>query len=1166
MKKSIFKNLQRTLCSLCMLVFSFQVFGQSDVFQLMERTDISIEEVQRWADDYFKNKDKEKSSEYKQYQRWLYERKFHLDEKGYFIKPELEDQAYHKALKDMGLQARSSSVWSELGPQNWTYTSGWNPGVGRITSVAIHPSDTTIIYVSSPGGGIWKSTNSGTSWTPLIDFVNSAWMNVFHLCLDPLNVNTIYASLSSGGVLKSTNAGVTWSTTGGGPSGTKQVKVHPSNSNIVFAAANNGIWRSTNGGSSWTQTETNTKEDIEFNPSNPDIMYASGSSGTSCVWRSTNNGTSWTAITSGSGITNTGRTLIAVSSNNPAVVYAVQASGSLFGRLYKSTDSGATYTTMVIGNPSSGTNYFGYEPTGTGTSGQATYDMAISVNPLNVNEVHIAGIICWKSTNGGSSFVATTIWSYPNSTGYNHADVHGLEWVNKTLYSTSDGGVYKSTNNADDWTDLSAGLGIRQFYRIACSKTDPNVITTGAQDNGSTFRRTNGTWVDWLGADGMDNIISPTNAAIAIGTSQYGSIYKTTNSGASRTNLSNPTSGNWVTPIVMHPTSHDTVYGGWQGVFRSVNGGSSFTKISGTISNYMDALAVAPSNTRYIYASSTTSLFRTTDGGATWTTIAAPSSITSIFVSKNDPLKIWITCNSSTNRVYVSTDGGTTLTNLSTGLPSLSARSVVVDEDAIETIYVGMNIGVYFRDNVTNTWAVHGTGLPLVAVNEVEFQKSGNKLRVATYGRGVWESDLQNTTIPCSDPSSLATTSINSSSATLNWSAASGAVTYQVEYKLSSATVWTVLSGAHTSTSIALSGLTSSSTYDWRVRSNCSSTNSNYAQTSFTTLSTCPDVTGLQTISTTSSQATLRWNNVSSASSYAVEYKSASATTWTATAGSSTNSITISSLTSGLYNWRVQSMCSSSNGNFSTPSDFRIYCASAGTSTAAGYIDKVTLGSINRISVSDGGYYNGTATSTNIKPGTAYTLTVSPGYSGANKTTYWSIYIDYNLDGDFLDAGETVKQITHNKATNKNISFTVPTTASIGLSRIRVSMSTTGYQTSCAGFTSGEVEDYSVNITNTPDPAPSIPGVISEEPFKLSIYPNPAKNEIQVSYFLEDDDNKIELQIFDIHGRSVLGSILSGKKDKNENVIDISTLGNGQYILQLLSPSILERSNFIIQK
>jgi hypothetical protein len=742
----------KVFVAVCFLFIAATMNAQEvNIFELMERKDLTLQEIETIADDYFKKVGTEKGSGYNQYQRWLFEQRFRTDEEGHFIKPETENAAFKKAKSLMPKQKgiALAGTWTELGPKSWVRTSGWNPGVGRLTSVAIHPSNTAVIYVSSPGGGIWKSTNSGASWLPRIDHVNSAWMNVYNLCIAPTNQNHVYAALTSGGVIKSINAGSTFAATGVGPSSTKKVVVHPTNSSIVFASASNGLWRSINGGTSWTQVQASSKEDIEFKPGNPNIMYASSSSGSS-VWRSLDNGVTWTALTAANGITNVGRTLLAVSPNNPNVVYAVQASGSLFGRMYKSTNSGASFVTTVVGNPASGTNYFGYEKTGTGTTGQAGYDMAICVNPINVNEVHIAGIICWKSTNGGVSFVAETEWFLPNTTGYNHADVHGLEWVGTTIYSTSDGGIYKSTNNGGDWTDLSSGLGIRQFYRISNAKTSTTMLAGGAQDNGSTYRKAAGNFVEWLGADGMDCAISPTNSNKAIGTSQNGAIYLTTNAGDSRTNLTQPSSGNWVTPLAYHPTSDVTIYGGWTGIYKSVNSGSTWTKISGaTISGQLTCIAVAPSNANVIFGSIGSTLYRTIDGGATWSTLTAPASINSICVSPVNSQRIWIACNSTVNRVYRSNDRGTTWINLSAGLPAIAARSVAVDNNAGESVYVGMNIGVYYRDNVNTAWVQHATGLPLVAINEVEIQFSGNKIRAATYGRGVWETPL-NLTVPAS--------------------------------------------------------------------------------------------------------------------------------------------------------------------------------------------------------------------------------------------------------------------------------------------------------------------------------------------------------------------------------------------------------------------------------
>lgn len=917
MIKNYYLKWARTLTLLSFSLLTYFAQSQSNIFQLMERTDLPINQVEALAKKHFDSVGTGRGTGYKIYQRWLYERRFHIDQNGYFISPTAENAEYQKFLANQKKNKFSTMTWNELGPKSWSYTTSWNPGVGRVTTVAVHPADTTKIYVGSPGGGIWKSVNSGASWTPLVDQANSSWMFVQHLCIDPSNQSVIYCGIINGGVIKSTNAGSTWAATGSGPSFPKKIVVHPSNSNIILLAASNGIWRSTNAGTTWSQVNTTTNmDDIEFNPANPNLMYAASQGGTSCVWRSTNNGATWTAIGSTSGITNVGRTMIGVSANNASVVYVIQSSGSLFGKLYKSTDSGATYTTLITGNPANGTNFFGYESNGKGSGGQAYYDMAIAVNPNDVNEIHIAGIICWKSTNGGSTFVAETEWSYPNATGYNHADVHALEYVNKTIYSGSDGGIYRSVNKGDDWTDLSTGLGIRQAYRISCAKTDGNVIVIGAQDNGTSMRQSSGTWKDWAGADGMDNAISPTTAAVAYGTSQNGGLYKTSNSGASITYPSVPSTGNWITPMVMSSVSHDTLWMGWTGVWQTNNGGTNWTNISSTaITSKIDVLAVAPSNRKYIYATVGTTLYRTSNGGSSWSSVTAPGTITSIFVSHTDPQKIWITLSSGSYRVMVSTNMGTSFKNMSQNLPSSAGRSVVVDKNTWEGVYVGMNLGVYYRDNNDTVWKLHATGLPLVAVNEIEIQESTGKLRVATYGRGVWESNVQ-TNNSCSPPTTLSSSNITSSGATVSWAAVTGAVSYTVEFKISSTSTWTG-TATTTATSMNLTGLSVSSVYDWQVRTNCSTGSSAYVQGAFTTNSLCNTPSALTTSSITSSGATLSWTAASGAVNYTVDYKATTSSTWTTLTTTSSTSYALSGLSASTgYDWRVRTNCSASASNF----------------------------------------------------------------------------------------------------------------------------------------------------------------------------------------------------------------------------------------------------------
>ncbi len=732
--------MKKILSAFIVLFICVNSFAQNSIFELMESTDITIHQAEQIAQRHFDTAGTGRGSGHKQFQRWLYERRFHVDENGFYILPKTEWENYLASPAVSSSNIIQAGNWTELGPLTWNRTSSWNPGTGRIASLAIHPSNESIIYAGSPGGGIWKTTNAGATWQPLTDN-NSLWMSVFALAIDPANQSIIYAGTSgNNGLLKSTNGGTTWALTGSGPTGTiRKILIHPSTPNIVFACASNGIFRSIDAGTNWTQVHTGSKEDIEFKPNDLNIMYATGND----VFRSVDNGLTWLQVGAAQGITNAGRTMVAVSAANPNYVYVVQASGNTFGRMYKSVDAGLTFVTTVVGNPANGTNYFGYETNGMGTGGQATYDMALDVSPTNASEVYIAGIICWKSTNEATSFTAITAWSLPNSIGYNHADVHGLFWVNNTIYSISDGGVFKSVNNGDDWTDISAGMGIRQFYRIANSQTNANVITGGAQDNGTVARQSGGNWVDWLGADGMEGLVSPTNHLNLWGTSQFGNLYRSVNGGNSYTGLNEPGAGDWVTPIVIHPTDETILYGGWTGVWKSVTGGTSWTDISnGAITTLVTDLAISPSAPTTIYASRGANLYVTTNDGASWDTRTAPASINDIAIDPTNPSKIWIACNSTSNRVLVSTDGGATFTNISSTLPAIVARTIVVDDNTPRNLYVGMNIGVFTQQEGASSWTAFSDNLPLVAINELDIQKASGKLRVATYGRGVWESPV----------------------------------------------------------------------------------------------------------------------------------------------------------------------------------------------------------------------------------------------------------------------------------------------------------------------------------------------------------------------------------------------------------------------------------------
>jgi GEVED domain/Pregnancy-associated plasma protein-A/Fibronectin type III domain/Secretion system C-terminal sorting domain len=241
------------------------------------------------------------------------------------------------------------------------------------------------------------------------------------------------------------------------------------------------------------------------------------------------------------------------------------------------------------------------------------------------------------------------------------------------------------------------------------------------------------------------------------------------------------------------------------------------------------------------------------------------------------------------------------------------------------------------------------------------------------------------------------------------------------------------------------------------------------------TPATCGVPASLSSSAITSAGATVSWGSVSGATSYNLQYKTTAASTWTTVSGLTTTSRALTGLTaSTAYQFQVQSVCSSGTSAYSTTGTFTTlsatgggtYCTANATNVTYEYIDKVALGSISRTSGADGGYYDGTALSTSVAQGSSQTLTYSAGFVSTAYTEYWNVWVDFNRDGDFVDAGEQiVTNRSSNLATDLTSAFTVPATASVGTTRMRVSMADATGKTSCGSYTYGEVEDYTLNIT-----------------------------------------------------------------------------------------------------
>ena len=751
-----------------------QVSGQNSVSSLyLQAGTNEFGAIQRTMNQYFANRDKGQGSGYKQWKRWEYFTERRLTPDGKVTNWALLNwNAYNDYLvqhpdADGSGTDYTNGKWVSLGPWGYVKGSGWNGGVGRINCIAFHPTLPNTYWVGTPSGGLWKTTDDGATWTPLTD--GMPVIGVSGIAVDYTNPDIIYILTGDGdagwthsiGVLKTTDGGITWMKTGLSYEVKDLVRgykllMHPTNHNILFFVSNpHGIQKTTNGGATWTKVRDGNFQDIEFRPGDPTIMYATG--GTE-FHRSTDTGDTWTRIYFALDKI-ASRMAIGVSPNNPDFVYLVAGptySVGTFVGLYCSFNKGLDFRIQ-----STTPNILGYDIRGLDQKHQTEYDLAIAVSRTNVNQLITGGINTWVSTNGGTTgyWSLSSMWDYSaGPTKYTHADIHGLEInpLNNNLYCLSDGGIFRSTDFGQNWTDLTAGIANTQCYRIAGFPPDGQIIVCGTQDNGSDKWTGGPTMLHMQGADGMDCMIDYTNRNILYTTSQEGEIVKSTDGGTIFIPIQPAGSiGPWVTPFVMDPLNPSVIYGGYfNGVYKSYVGGNLWWNmgVSGC-----SALAIGNDNSNRLYAAMDTgsvapvyNLWRSDDGANSWSYIRTGLPVVKISFIAVDPdnsMNVFVTFSGFTagEKVYHSTNGGATWNNISGTLPNVPANCIAFADNngsPGNALYVGTDIGVFYRDDNHSDWIPFRNGLPTVPVFDLEINYAGSMITAGTFGRGLWRSTL----------------------------------------------------------------------------------------------------------------------------------------------------------------------------------------------------------------------------------------------------------------------------------------------------------------------------------------------------------------------------------------------------------------------------------------
>jgi photosystem II stability/assembly factor-like uncharacterized protein len=683
--------------------------------------------------------------------------------------------------------------WTHVGPPS--KPTGYDAGVGRVDFVRFDPTNSNTMYVSTPDGGLWKTTNGNAAlpnWTTKNDYL--AVIGCSDLAIHPTNPSTMYLATGSWesdkksiGVLKTVDGGANWTSTSlvlhlSEGYVIRRLIMDPTNPLIMLAATDGGVYRTTDGWAtnSLTGLDNNYNiNDIKFKPGDNMTVYATGRTGlnTNIFWKSSDNGVTWTAISSGlPPSSETSRVIMGVSVANSNAVYVL--AGNIDGGykgLYFSSSSGVSFTTK-----STTPNILNADYPSSGTGGQASHDLAIAVSPIDIDLITVGGISQFRSTDGGENWNILTFWygtdplnpgGTPGVAPYLHADVQSIEYLpgsSTTIFATCDGSISRSTDNGLTWSDISNDLQIAQQTDVALSSDDA-VMITGLQDIGN-LKNTNGVWTYIGGGDGESAFIDRTNNLNIVVSDPNGNHSLSVDGGLNKFSLNDnglPPGTEFFSPIIQDPVTSTTCYaGGRPDLYKSTNyldavtNTHTWTSIgtpSGTGS--VTRFVIYPSDPMIIYTLKENAVSKTTNGGSTWTNVTGTLPLgvsypSNIAISNTDPNRVWVVFSGYTeeNKVFKTIDGGTTWTNVnSTSLPNIPINTIVYrNNDVNDAVYIGADIGIFYHDNSNPNWVPYFNDMANSKVTDLEIYYPGSKIRASTYGRGLWESKLYDANEDCS--------------------------------------------------------------------------------------------------------------------------------------------------------------------------------------------------------------------------------------------------------------------------------------------------------------------------------------------------------------------------------------------------------------------------------
>ncbi|MBM4000645.1 MAG: glycosyl hydrolase [Planctomycetes bacterium] len=685
---------------------------------------------------------------------------------------------------------------------------------GRIGDIAVDPQDRSTWYVAAASGGVFKTTNAGTTWQPIFDRYGS--YSIGCVSVDPKNRHVVWVGTGENnsqrsvgygdGVYKSLDGGASFSRMGLEHSEhIAKIVIHPEDSNIIYVAAQGPLWasggdrglyKSTNGGQSWTSVLSISPDtgvtDVVLDPRDPETLYAAAYQRRRHVWtlidggpeagihKSTDGGKTWRTINRGLPGGDKGRIGLAVSPIHADVLYAIVEATGAEGGVFRSENRGESWSKRS-----------GY------VSSSPQYYQKIVADPHVFDRIYSMDVQLQVSDDGGLTFRGV-------GEQFKHVDNHALRidpLDGDHLIVGCDGGLYETWDRGQTYR-YTANLPIAQFYRVALSNDAPfYYVYGGTQDNatqGGPSRTTNvhgivnSDWFVTVFGDGFEPAVDPAEPHIVYSQWQYGGLIRFDRKTGQKVDIKPqpekdgpPLRWNWDSALMISPHAPTRLYYGSQILFRSDDRGDSWRAISPDLTRNLDrnqlkvmgrvwgvdavaknmstsfygtivSLSESPLVDGLLYVGTDDGLVQVSeDGGANWRKIEEfkrldipeYAYVSDIEASLHDPNTVYVSLDNHKRgdfRPYIvmSADRGKTWSSMAGDLPERgSVYCLKQDHVRPELLFAGTEFGVFTTLDGGGKWIPLKSGIPTIAVRDLEIQQREDDLVVASFGRGFFVLD-----------------------------------------------------------------------------------------------------------------------------------------------------------------------------------------------------------------------------------------------------------------------------------------------------------------------------------------------------------------------------------------------------------------------------------------